>query len=363
MPQQNINSYDDEIDLFDLFETLWQKKLLVILFAIIGLLLAAAYAFTATQKWQSVAYISQPKTGDIGDYLNKYVLFKSVDDRNKNDDEYEYASRLTKEIIGKYIASVDATDNKLLFAEQELPVDATTDRQIQLNKFIENIAVKETKDLSASYEVSFSAETAELAQKYLDTYLEFTDNNVRQDITESFNAKVTATINSLQSKMTVIQLNAEKQRENKMAALKKAAKAAKAADINELATGGNSLQENIIVSKGADGVSIEHTDSKYLFLLGQKYLQAQLQAEENTALSLPAEYYVLQHELELLHGISEHNLNFATHSYQLSPSLPISRESPKRALIMAAGLILGGFLGIFWVLLKDAIRKRKEQVD
>ena len=53
---------DDEIDLFELIETLWKEKVLIILFTIVAAVGGAGYGFLATPKFSvSVNYIVNPK--------------------------------------------------------------------------------------------------------------------------------------------------------------------------------------------------------------------------------------------------------------------------------------------------------------
>ena len=63
-------NYDDEIDLFDLFATVWQGKWLIIAITIVGIVLAGRYAFTAKEQWTSKAQVRVPEPRQLEQYLN-----------------------------------------------------------------------------------------------------------------------------------------------------------------------------------------------------------------------------------------------------------------------------------------------------
>ena len=68
---------DDEIDLFELIETVWKEKVLIILFTFVAAMGGAGYAFLATPKYSvSVNYIVNPKmpasdASDASDVANR----------------------------------------------------------------------------------------------------------------------------------------------------------------------------------------------------------------------------------------------------------------------------------------------------
>ncbi|MFB0954463.1 MAG: Wzz/FepE/Etk N-terminal domain-containing protein, partial [Aeromonadaceae bacterium] len=52
---------EDEIDLIELFQTIWSQKAKIALVTLVTTLAAGVYAFTAEEVWTSKAVFDQPK--------------------------------------------------------------------------------------------------------------------------------------------------------------------------------------------------------------------------------------------------------------------------------------------------------------
>ena len=59
---------NDEIDLIELFRTLWKQKAKIALVTAVTTLAAGIYAFTAEEVWTSKAVLDTPKLEEIGSY-------------------------------------------------------------------------------------------------------------------------------------------------------------------------------------------------------------------------------------------------------------------------------------------------------
>ena len=67
---------NDEIDLMELFRTLWKQKAKIALITAVTTLVAGIYAFTAEEVWTSKAVITAPKASDMGEF---YLLAQNLD--------------------------------------------------------------------------------------------------------------------------------------------------------------------------------------------------------------------------------------------------------------------------------------------
>lgn len=365
--QPPIDSHhdDDEIDLFELFQTLWNSKLLIIACSILGLIISGAYAFTAKEQWTSEAYINEPRLDSNRDFLTLVRNFEYIKSGKPIDQQ-----KLTKDIFDTFINDFTSLDNRNEFiANSEFykqlaaELDNEQEKRILLNKIsTENLSISRSdqKEISSYYKVNFKADTPQSAQDTLSEYLNWIGNLSRENQADKFKFELESEILLSQKKIKDIEFKLNTDKKTRISNLKKALDTAKSAGITDYpANLANSIKESSVASNTDGSIIIELKDSKYLFLLGENYLNAELKTEQTTAPIYPAEYYNLGYNVEQLKPLGQDNIDIATFSYQLSPTLPITRDKPKRTLIMLIGIILGGMLGVFWALVRDALRKRK----
>lgn len=113
---------------------------------------------------------------------------------------------------------------------------------------------------------------------------------------------------------------------------------------------------NISDSKLADGT--------YLFMLGEKHLQAQLDIAKNKPVVYTTNYYSTDRELSELTKLApqlESVENVKAYYYLSSPNYPVVKDKPKKALILAIGFIIGMLLSTFVILLGSVIQTNKKQ--
>lgn len=63
-----VTGYSDEIDLFELAQSLWKQKLLISCVTLVVTALAASYAFLSTPVYESKTSILPPRSADIAGY-------------------------------------------------------------------------------------------------------------------------------------------------------------------------------------------------------------------------------------------------------------------------------------------------------
>ncbi len=68
----------------------------------------------------------------------------------------------------------------------------------------------------------------------------------------------------------------------------------------------------------------------------------------------------LRLQLSSLQAIKLEDLPFQSFAYLASPSEPLSRDKPKRAMIVVLATLLGGMLGIGIVLVRHAFRRPEQ---
>lgn len=69
---------EDEIDLIELFQTIWSQKAKIALVTLVTTLAAGIYAFTAEEVWTSKAVFDQPKLAEINEYYTVTQQLKRI---------------------------------------------------------------------------------------------------------------------------------------------------------------------------------------------------------------------------------------------------------------------------------------------
>src|SRR5690606_34079107 len=228
--------------------------------------------------------------------------------------------------------------------------DANAERML-LEELAELLRIKsfDKDQIAPYYEFSFTADSPEQAHELLTGYLHWVNDLSFRLVDEDFNNHLDAQILSRQTELANIEFKLRTERQNRIENIENALHTAQLADIKDY-----------VVARQTEGATvIELSDSKRLFMLGQKYLNAELKTAREAPLIYPPRYYEMQRELAQLEPLRKYEVKTLSYSYQLPPTLPVKRDSPKRALIIALGTLVGGLLGCFWVLAVAALRRRR----
>ena len=141
---------------------------------------------------------------------------------------------------------------------------------------------------------------------------------------------------------------------------------AKEAGITEYAkslgitNGQSAMQQALTVSEAKIPLSDSKlSDSTYLFMLGEKYLKAQIDVLKDSSVIYPPRYYQVSSLLSELEPllIKAKQAKANAFSYQASPDYPVKRDWPKRLILLIAGAFLGSVLGCLVVLVKSFLKK------
>ena len=124
------------------------------------------------------------------------------------------------------------------------------------------------------------------------------------------------------------------------------------------------MQQALTVSEAKIPLSDSKlSDSTYLFMLGEKYLKAQIDVLKDSSVIYPPRYYQvssLLSELEpLLIKAKQAKAKANAFSYQASPDYPVKRDWPKRVLLLIVGFILGFLISSIVVLTQKVISNIK----
>ncbi|KGQ38252.1 LPS O-antigen chain length determinant protein WzzB [Gallibacterium genomosp. 1] len=378
MENQRQLSSSDEIDLIEFIILLWKKKVIIIATTFICVVIVAIYAFTAKEQWTSKAEVIAPNAVSLNNYLTirrEYARILGSD--------FDVNS-LSNSLFSKFnqlLYSLDERENFLSQTEVYKLESVGKDKEQQrviLNKLVrENITItkpdekKDSKALWGGVQVSFSAETPALAQDTLKAFIkqisqESLDYNFKSFLI-TYNEKLT----DLRFELNQIKQNVDIQRNVQLENLHRALDTAKRADIKDYSKISGEVENNLLNIIRADtSIPLSESplsDNPYLFILGEKYISAQISAIKQNDIIYPPKYYQIQEQITKLEALAqkfkEGKLETNAYTYLSSPDYPVVKDKPKRLLIVVAGMLIGLILSIIYVLVTSAFISRKKEIN
>ena len=347
---------NDEIDLIELFRVLWKKKLWIVLSAFVCTLIAGVYAFTAKEQWTSTAIVVAPRSTDLGSLLPARAEYARI----IGDGDFS-TGKLSDSLYGQFKHFLLSNDLKRQFLEQsEWVKDYTKEMtEDQKRKYIEETVSKylivhevdpKKKDLTEldkiGLKLTFSAETPKDAQLVLGQYVEFINQYLLNQTNQEFKLGFNLRLDALKFAKEQMEESLTETKTVQVENLTNALNIAKKAGITDFSRGNNniSVPEYMLGDARLNISDSELADGTYLFMLGEKYLQAQLDIAKNNPVVYPTNYYSTERQLSKLTKLApklDSVKNVKAYYYLSSPDYPVVKDKPKKALILAIGFIIG----------------------
>lgn len=346
MPYQD----NDEIDLVELFRTLWKQKAKIALVTAATTLAAGIYAFTAEEVWTSKAVFSPPKLEEINNYYTTTQQLKRILQKSTIGAITLGSETIANEVYEEFKQQLDSDDLRKEFwqttdyyAEKIKDKTSENDKSEILNELTEEnikFEVADGKKVLHPY-VTLSANSFSEAKILLEKYLSKVNEKVWQDRMIELNTVLAQEVADLTHEKERIIFNAKTYRDNNIKISENARNIAENASIKEFNI--NAIQGNANVDK---------TDM--LFFLGTKALDAQIDNLRNKPVTLPLRYYEVERilsEIKKIKSVSE--IKVKGYKYLMSPNEPTKKDKPKRVLVLALGFFVGIAFGCLWILLEQ----------
>ncbi|NLY16076.1 MAG: chain-length determining protein [Gammaproteobacteria bacterium] len=419
-PQSPV--YDEEIDLFELAQDLWREKVVVLVVGAVVTLLALIYALVATPVYQTSSVLKPAKTKDL-DQLNSLGVYELTPDSALDRvgaalESYETRLEFFKNnpALFQPLMRPGRTDEqnfdvinregfKLLrpdpdpkkqqafsgYVGLQLEYSRELDGPAIVNGLIQYAIERERTRLTEDLGVVITNKLESLQRDLNVLRVGYnTDKEVKiTGLTESDNLKRL----QLEDELAAIRMTLKTKRENRIKQLDEAIAIADSLGIKKPSTP-SSLSEGTRVSGSVIKTEVNNQNIP-LYFMGTDALEAErkiLLSRENDDFTSDR-IVEIQKELKLLENnrqiqilqsrenedlflaeladkekaiahLNSLKLNMDTLSLVTldQPATQPSRAiKPKKTLIVAIGLVLGGMLGIFAALLRSAIRKRQQQ--
>lgn len=334
----------DEMDLRGLVLTLWRSKLLILsvttLFAVGGI----AYALTAPQVWVSQAEIKQPTLKEVESLeLNINQLI------NAQVPATAFTTFDKKALYGDFVNNFNSSNNKRQFLLERGYLDAeaaqadVTDpkgKRLLLKKIAEGISAKAPDKLREDVTLSFAADTASEAKERLEQYIAFIQQHESAAKGKELNTIWQNRIKTLQTQYESVRADTLKQLQDDILRTEYSLRITQVAGL-EAPVQNLQDQGSLPIDLGARALAEKLKILKEI---------------KNPEFMNPG-IGDLRLQLSSLQAIKLEELPFQSFAYLASPSEPLSRDKPKRPLVVVLATLLGGMLGVGIVLVRHAFRR------
>ncbi|EAM9073166.1 LPS O-antigen length regulator [Salmonella enterica subsp. enterica serovar Weltevreden] len=341
-----------EIDLFSLIEVLWQAKrrilATVFAFACVGLLLS----FLLPQKWTSQAIVT-PAESVQWQGLERTLTALRVLDMEVSVDRASVFNLFIKKfsspsLLEEYLRSSPYVMDQLKGAqidEQDLH-RAIVLLSEKMKAVDSNAGKKNETSLFTSWTLSFTAPTREEAQKVLAGYIQYISDIVVKETLENIRNQLEIKNRYEQEKLAMDRVRLKNQLDANIQRLHYSLEIANAAGIKRpVYSNGQAVKDDpdFSISLGADGIS----------------RKLEIEKGVTDVAEIDGDLRNRQYHVEQLAAMNVSDVKFTPFKYQLSPSLPVKKDGPGKAVIIILAALIGGMMACGGVLLRHAMVSRK----
>lgn len=344
---QRANS--DEIDLAEVFKLLWKGRLIILICTVLCTAIAVFYTSNAQEWWTTSV---------------KYIEPSATDNQAVKDELLKYKP-LMGDVLGKYITPtqmlrnfnqlVRQSDVKKSFIKQEpiflrylktnnIAIDTLKGKKV-LKQWADRITFsspnpKKTDEFE--FQLKLTAMSSEDSYSMLENYVNYVNVLLRTQLEKQILSHLTSRTNQLQQSIDLKTHRA----------------------LSDLAI---KLEQYKVALAIANGANIEkpienfNIGSQFRADLGSRAIFSALKelSQVKDVVVLDPSIARERYNHTLLQN-NEFNLPKETKfiSFTSSLEVPLTRDEPKRALIIVLGLLLGGMMGIVCVIIRSVVVTR-----
>ncbi|ENO7842178.1 LPS O-antigen chain length determinant protein WzzB [Vibrio cholerae] len=355
---------NDEIDLKELFSALWQGKWLIIMTTLLFSVAAIGYVLTAQEWWSAKATVSQPQLQNVTAYQQAVKRYQPLFDVYQEDGTIIVSNTLDslidpKLIFQQFIQTFNANGTKRRFMQtnptfltlhlQKQMLEQTNDPEVMqklYEEWFERIQASAVdKKANDIFTLSFQSVDKTSSLALLNDYIQFVNQTLNQQLNDDLISTLAAKYGELTQQEKNLLQQAQLRLHVELERTQYALNIAEAADIKQpvqnlgeqeifaINIGSRALKAKVDALKSIKDLSV--------FEPRLAILQSKLSQFDLEALSAEAKWSV--------NGFY----------YLDQPEQPLTRDKPKRALIVVLGALLGGMLGVAIVLVRFAFRKEE----
>ena len=340
-----------EIDLLGLLDVLLAAKKRIVTIVFIFALAGLAIAFMLPQKWTSKAVIT-PAEQTQWNPLRQMMVALQVLDVKAQVTRSEIFDLFIKKFQSQSLLKEYLTSSPYVMSQlEEVEVDA-----LELHRAVVNIAerMKAVNDAQAkdadkvpyvSWTLSFTAPKASDAQTVLEGYINYIAAVVEKETVQNIRNQIALRTNEVEQQLKLDRVRLTNIHNTNLQRLNYSLEVANAAGIKKpVYSNGQAVKD----------------DPDYSVALGADGIAQKLQIEKNLkdVTELNADFQNREYHLAQLKKLSFADVKLEPFRYQLSPSMPVKKDGPGKALIVVLAALLGGLFACGSVLLREAMLTR-----
>jgi len=375
--------YDDEIDLFEFFETLWDGKWKIILTTFVAAIIAVVYSVVKPNSFEVSTPIQSGKQSIFLQYISLNDLLKDegfLYQSGTNPNGYIFDSdSVFKKFIAEfndYEEMVDAV-NTSEFVQKSIKDLDDDDKQRALIDFAKAFELKAPSKNKENWTLSFEWHDDIEGAKLFNDAIRQTLSNIKNislsnvnELAEAIDIRNTRILEQLRNKLSIIEKNQIDKNKKRIQYLREQSAIAKELGIETNRLDANALSQS---SQNAISLSVNSNDVPF-YLRGYKAIDKEIALiesrsdEENLLIAdgyIQTKEEIISLETDLsssqLRNAAEVIANDIPNDWvQFDLSIADVKSQKKSMLYVALSIVLGGMVGAMYVLISNAVRKRKE---
>ena len=348
MVKKEIEQFDDEIDLFELFESLWKEKVLIVAITFVITLIGVGYALSIPPTYQASVKMLPPSQSDVAE-LVKFDVLKSSHSQSFDDFLQILKSNqlrktfLSQEGVKATLFSPETSTQKALIALEKMVV-------VEIPK-----GSKTKEGPKTEVSLKFQFKDAVIAADYANQLVQLAVDQYRANTAQAFASEKDQEVNKLKDQQESLISTHEGRLNKEITKLQEAYEIARKLKIDEPVE-----SRNMSVKTEARS-SVITEEMRYLYSQGTRALSAEIEtvSERKKNLSMVDGLLEIQQRLALLNSVSFDAAKVMPVTIDLAAEAPEQRIKPKRSLIVAISAVVGGMLAIMFVVIRNAVRNRK----
>jgi len=366
--------YDDGIDLFEFFETLWDGKWKIILTTFVAAIIGVVFSVVKPNSFEVSTPFHSGKPSVFITYTSLNDLLKSNKFSFSVDENSIFKMFIAE--FNDYEEMVDAVSTSE-FVQKSIKNLDDDDKQRALIGFAKAFKLKapskKEKNWTLSFEWHDHIEGAKLfndaIRQMLSNIKNISVSNVNE-LAEVIDIQNTRNLEQLRNKLSLIEKNQTYIIKKRIQYLREQSAIAKELGIETNRLDANALSKS---SKNAISLSVNSNDVPF-YLRGYKAIDkeiALIESRSDEEKLLIADGYIQTKEeiISLETDLSSSQLRNAAEVIandipndwvQFDLSIADVKSQKKSMLYVALSIVLGGMVGAMYVLISNAVRKRKE---
>jgi chain length determinant protein (polysaccharide antigen chain regulator) len=340
--------YDDEIDLFELFETLWDHKFLIAGISFFCGLIGTAWAFLSTPTYEVEVRLLPAEATDLAQYNPvEYASLSGLGIGSLSPDAALTQTLNTMRSVAKMTDFVRQRENETFRDQNTLTDDELFESVASLVS--DRLEISKVDDAPQT-RVAYQSSSALGSYAFLDALLDWSQAEVLAQRAIEIDNRIARKLEANLLQIKRLTQTYERRIAENVAVLEEAYAIAENLGIVD-------NQAGVFVAEGEGRLK----ESNTLYLKGTRLLRAEIDAYEErlSDARFLRKVRLLEEENQTLRDLSAITVDRGSIVAVDKPvSVPEAPVKPNKQLIIALAVVLGGMMAVLFVLIRQAVRNR-----